>query len=68
MGLNRWAIQTLILSSLVGIYIFYGYSVVDALAQQWGISPSSYLYAAGAVFVIIVAQLIGKLLTRGLNT
>lgn len=67
MGLNRWVIRTVILSSLVGLYIFYGYTVVDGLALQFGLEPSSYLYAVGAVFVILVAQLIGKLLTRGIK-
>ena len=59
-------IRWLILAAFIGVYMFYGQSAMDALAFQYGLEPSSYLYALGAIGILAVATLTGKLITRGM--
>jgi len=39
---------------------------MDALATQYGLEPSSYLYALGAIGILTAGTLTGKLITRGM--
>ncbi len=59
-------IRWLILAAFIGIYMFYGQSAMDTVAVQYGFEPSSYLYAGGALAVMVAAALTGKLITRGM--
>jgi len=62
-------IEAIIVGIAIGSYIFYGQILVDWLQTQ-AVLPqvdSSQLYALVAVVVVLMAELLGMLLTRGMK-